>query len=191
MPGCGTCTRCLAACPTSAFAEPYVLDARRCISYLTIEHRDTFDIELRPLVGRWVYGCDVCQEVCPWQRFANPSGLPELMPFDIERASPRLDRLLALTHQQFDQTYRNSAIHRIGRDKMISNACIAAGNSGQPELSELLIPLLQEPDHVVRSHAAWALGRLGQAATALGRALLTEADDRVQREIKTALKLSS
>lgn len=188
MPDCGTCSRCLSACPTNAFAEPYVLDARRCISYWTIEHKGSFPKELRPLFGSWVYGCDVCQEVCPWQRFAAPSDAQASEGIDPERAAPRLETLLSLSREQFEHRYQGTALWRIGRNKLVGNACIAAGNSGIDGLSELLIPLLHDPDRVVRSHAAWALGRLGQGVTSLESARSTEADVEVIREIEDALE---
>src|SRR5262249_59918897 len=100
---CGTCTRCQVACPTHAFPRPFVLDARRCISYLTIEHKGWIDRELRPRMGNWVFGCDVCQAVCPWQRFAVPVCQPALVQLDVERAAPPLADLLALTSTDFDR----------------------------------------------------------------------------------------
>jgi epoxyqueuosine reductase len=187
MAGCGTCSRCLSACPTRAFAGPYVLDARRCISYWTIEHKGCFPRELRPLIGSWVYGCDVCQEVCPWQRFAAPSGAQASEVVDPEQAAPRLETLLTLSREQFEQRNQGTVIRRIGRDKLVGNACIAAGNSGIAGLSEHLIPLLRDPDRVVRSHAAWALGRLGQGLTSLESARSTESDVQVGQEIEDAL----
>jgi epoxyqueuosine reductase len=187
MPGCGTCTRCLTACPTRAFADPYVLDSRRCISYLTIEHRGSFPMDLRPLIGNWVYGCDICQEICPWQRFSKPTGVTDLMPIDTERAAPPLAGLLSLSSEQFEESYRDTAIHRIGRQKLVSNSCIAAGNSAQAELRPFLIPLLRDADVVVRSHAAWALGRLGGGSEPLKAALLVESDVGVRHEMAEAL----
>src|SRR5205085_10655240 len=102
---CGGCTRCLAACPTKAFPEPYVLDARRCISYLTIEHRGWIDVNLRPLMGNWVFGCGVCQAVCPWQRFAVTSQETRFFPLGVDRAAPRLRELLALTMDGFEAQF--------------------------------------------------------------------------------------
>jgi epoxyqueuosine reductase len=157
---CGTCTRCLHACPTGAFPRPYVLDARRCISYLTIELKGAIPVELRPLMGNWVYGCDVCQITCPFTRkFAQTAG--EGM--DVERAAPLLSDLLALDDEGFRARYDGSAVWRIGRDRLVRNACVAAGNSRAKGLAPLLEQLAREDrSELVRSHAAWALDQLGQ-----------------------------
>ncbi len=188
MPGCGTCTRCLAACPTDAFPRPYVLDARLCISYLTIEHKGFIPPELRPKMGNWVYGCDVCQEVCPWQRFAHPTVWWEAFaPADWDRAAPPLARLLTLSDKVFAAQFRGSAIQRIGRARLVRNACIAAGNSGLPDLVPHLLPLLNDPSPLVRGHAAWALGRLGAGREALQIALARESDETAREEIAAAL----
>jgi epoxyqueuosine reductase len=157
---CGSCTRCLQACPTDAFPEPYVLDARRCISYLTIEHKGTIDPALRPLMGNWVFGCDVCQEVCPFQRFALPSSERRFYPQDIDRAAPRLLDLLALDDDMFHARYYGSPIYRIKRERLVRNACIAAGNWGNPEAAPLLQRLLDDPSTLVQEHAAWALEQI-------------------------------
>jgi epoxyqueuosine reductase len=156
---CGTCTRCLHACPTGAFPRPYVLDARRCISYLTIELKGAIPVELRPLMGNWVYGCDVCQIACPFTRkFARPAADG----VDVERAAPLLGDLLALDDDGFRARYEGSAVWRIRRDRLVRNACVAAGNSGAGELTPLLEKLARgDRSELVRSHAAWALDRLG------------------------------
>lgn len=188
MPGCGTCTRCLAACPTGAFPRPYVLDARLCISYLTIEHKGFIPRHLRPKMGNWVYGCDVCQDVCPWQRFARPTAWWEAFaPVDFDRAAPPLSRLLMLSDRAFAAQFRGSALERIGRARLVRNACIAAGNSGLPDLIPYLIPLLDDPNPLVRGHAAWALGRLGVGRDILRSALARESDEIVREEITAAL----
>ncbi len=114
---CGTCRRCLDACPTGAFPRPYVLDARRCISYLTIELKGTIPPELRPLMGNWVYGCDVCQQVCPFTKFVQPSAEPDLWPVDADRAAPPLADLLALDAEAFRARFAGSPIARIKRDR--------------------------------------------------------------------------
>jgi len=190
QPGCGTCTRCLTACPTDAFPRPYVLDARRCISYLTIEHKEYIPLELRPRMGNWVYGCDVCQDVCPWQRFAEPALLPELFSSDIfDRAAPTLQHLLTLNETGFGETFAGSPVERIGRDQLVRNACIAAGNSGHLPLSESLLPLLEDFAPTVRGHAAWALGRLGQGIGVLRQALRVEQVAEVRQELRLALEL--
>jgi epoxyqueuosine reductase len=188
MPGCGACTRCLSACPTGAFPSPYVLDARRCISYLTIEHRGFIPAELRPALGRWVFGCDICQEVCPWQRFRRTSAWADrFLPPDLERSAPSLASLLALTDEQFAHRFRGTAVYRIRRPRLVRNACVAAGNSGLEALAASLIPLLQDDQPIVRGHAAWALGRLGSGRAALASALSRETDPQARDEIAAAL----
>lgn len=154
---CGSCTRCLTACPTAAFPRPYVLDARRCISYLTIEHKGSIDPALRPLMGNWVYGCDVCQEVCPWQRFSLPTHESALYPVDHDRVAPRLSDLLGLDEAGFRAHFSGSPITRIGRDRMVRNACIAAGNAGDASLVPLLEGLTADPSPIVSEAASWAL----------------------------------
>jgi epoxyqueuosine reductase len=155
---CGTCTRCLHACPTDAFRRPYVLDARRCISYLTIELKGPIPVELRPLIGNWVYGCDVCQAVCPFTRkFSHPASGP----VDVDRAAPLLRDLLTLDEDGFRARFYGSAIWRIKRERLVRNACVAAGNSGAGELAPLLDRLArQDESDLVREHAVWALDRL-------------------------------
>ncbi len=158
---CGTCQRCLHACPTNAFAAPHILDARRCISYLTIELKSAIDPALRPLMGNWVFGCDVCQTVCPWNRFAMQTNELAFYPFDPDRAAPLLSDLLALDDGSFQARFAGSAVIRIGRDRLVRNACIAAGNSA---LSEFVPTLNQLANHdgspLVQESAAWALSRL-------------------------------
>lgn len=164
---CGSCTRCLVACPTNAFPRPFVLDARRCISYLTIEHKGWIDRALRPLMGNWVYGCDVCQDVCPWQRFTLPTTESAFIPRDntADRIAPSLIDLLQLDEARFQQQFAGSAILRIKRDRMVRNACIAAGNWGDDSAVPYLIRLLDDPSPLMRGHAAWGLHRiLGDAA---------------------------
>jgi epoxyqueuosine reductase len=160
LPGCGTCTRCLAACPTDAFPAPHVLDARRCISYWTIEHKGAIDPTLRPRFGRWVYGCDVCQDVCPWNRFAPPTGDPAFLPIDADRAAPPLRDLLTLDDDGFRARFAGSAIVRTGRERLVRNACVAAGNSGQRALIPALRALAAGESRLIREHALWALDRL-------------------------------
>ncbi|MFP4322278.1 MAG: tRNA epoxyqueuosine(34) reductase QueG [Anaerolineales bacterium] len=160
---CGTCTRCLAACPTDAFPAPYVLDARRCISYLTIELKTAIPPELRPLLGNWVYGCDVCQQVCPFvKRFsaAHPTHEDAFRPTDPDTAAPPLRDLLRLTPQDFNARYAGSPIQRIKHARLLRNACVAAGNSGAPELIPQLEPLAKGDDALIAAHARWALERL-------------------------------
>ncbi len=121
-PRCGTCTRCLDACPTGALVAPYVLDARRCISYLTIEYRGDIPPDLRARLGDWVYGCDICQEVCPWNRFARPTTVADFRPTSPDRVAPPLDDLLALDEETFRQRFGGSPIARIGLERLRRNA---------------------------------------------------------------------
>jgi len=186
--GCGSCTRCQAACPTAAFPQPYVLDARRCISYLTIELKGWIPRELRPLMGNWVYGCDVCQDVCPFNRFAQPTTEPLFFPANWDTAAPPLLDLLALDGETFAQHFAGSPIKRIKRGRLVRNACVAAGNWGSHEAVPPLIALLGDIDPLVRGHAAWALQRIGGAAAhaALAAALVSENDEDVRRELASA-----
>lgn len=187
---CGRCTRCLVDCPTQAFPRPYVLDSRRCISYLTIEHKGWVDPGLRPLMGSWVYGCDICQDVCPWQRFAQPTPEAAFYPAGADRAAPPLLDLLALDEASFLHRFRGSAITRIKRERLVRNACIAAGNWGHAAAAPALARLLHDDaSPLVRGHAAWALGRIPSAAAraALTDRQPTEADPLVQAEIAAAL----
>jgi epoxyqueuosine reductase len=187
MPDCGSCTRCLDACPTGALVEPYVLDARRCISYLTIELKGWIPHDLRPLMGNWIYGCDICQQVCPWQRFARPTDEAAFRPIDQDRTALPLADVLAMDEAAFSARYKGMTIHRIRRERLVRNACVAAGNSGLPEISNCLVPLLNDPSPLVRGHAAWALGQLGAAEDALRRALANESDKAVRQELQNAL----
>ncbi|HEY1017087.1 MAG TPA: tRNA epoxyqueuosine(34) reductase QueG, partial [Herpetosiphonaceae bacterium] len=124
---CGSCARCQSACPTAAFPEPYVLDARRCISYLTIENKGWIDPALRPLLGNWIMGCDICQEVCPFQRFAIQSLESAFFPVDPDRAAPPLLDLLLLDEAGFAARFGGSPVSRLKRERLLRNACVAAG----------------------------------------------------------------
>jgi epoxyqueuosine reductase len=159
MIGCGSCTRCLAACPTRAFVGPHVLDARRCISYLTIELRGPIPPDLRPLMGNWVFGCDVCQAVCPYNRHAPAATQIAFVP-EIDRVAPRLTELLALDDVAFRARFRGTPVMRAKRRGLVRNACVAAGNSGDRSLVPALTTLLADDEPLVREHAAWALERL-------------------------------
>ncbi len=165
---CGGCTRCQRACPTQAFPRPYVLDARRCISYLTIELKGSIPPPLRPLMGNWVYGCDVCQAVCPFTRkFSRPTPERAFWPADTDRAAPPLRTLLTLDEEGFRARFRRTPLWRLKRERLVRNACVAAGNSGLQEFVPLLEALAQgDGSALVREHAAWALGRLQDAARA-------------------------
>lgn len=185
MPHCGTCSRCLDQCPTDAFPAPYILDSRRCISYLTIELKEWIPLELRPLMGNWVYGCDVCQEVCPFNRFTRPTDEAEFWPANVEAMAPPLLELLALDDDAFSRRFAASPIKRIKRRRLVRNACVAAGNWGSPLAVSPLSELLLDREPLIRGHAAWALRKIGiaEATKALENALAAEQDDRVRREI--------
>jgi epoxyqueuosine reductase len=156
---CGGCTRCLAACPTDAFPSPYRLDARRCISYLTIEHRGPIPHALRAPMGNRIYGCDDCLAVCPWNKFAQAASEPKLRAREALDA-PRLAALARLDDAAFRATFAGSPIKRIGRNRFVRNVCIAIGNSGDASLRAALGPLIRDADAVVAEAARWAMGRL-------------------------------
>jgi len=160
---CGTCQRCLDVCPTAAFPAPYRLDARRCISYLTIEHKGPIAAELRPLIGNRIYGCDDCLAVCPWNKFARAAALPGLSPRD-GLAAPPLERLAALDDAGFRALFSGSAIKRIGRDRFVRNVLIAIGNSGDARLLPAAEALLDDRAPLVRGMAVWAVRRLADGA---------------------------
>ena len=158
---CGTCTRCLDACPTRAIVAPYQVDARRCISYLTIEHRGAIPRELRRSIGDWVFGCDVCQEVCPWNRFAPPAHEARLHARSLEGWT--LERFLELDEPGFTVLFAGSPIRRARRGGFVRNVCVALGNRGEPgAVPALARALAADPDPLVRGHAAWALGEIGR-----------------------------
>ena len=181
---CGECHRCLDACPTNAFPAPYTLDARRCISYLTIEHKGPIDAELRPLMGNRIYGCDDCLAVCPWNKFAQAAREAALQP----RASvtgPALTALAALDDAAFRALFAASPVKRIGRDRFLRNVLIAIGNSGDTALLPAARDNLGDPSPLVRGMAVWALKRLaGDADFAALRSarLANESDPAVRAE---------
>jgi epoxyqueuosine reductase len=157
---CGSCDACQRACPTDAFPAPYRLDARRCISYLTIEHKGAIPLEFRRAMGNRIYGCDDCLAVCPWNKFADSAAANIAFAARAELALPALADLLALDDSAFRQVFSGSPIKRIGRDQMVRNAAIAAGNSGDAALVSRLQLLTDDPDPVVAEAARWALGEL-------------------------------
>jgi len=190
---CGSCTACLSACPTNAFVGPWLLDARRCISYLTIEFRGWIEASLRPLMGTHVFGCDICQDVCPynhgkaapgWHNTATAAGGPT--------QSAGLRAWLTLTSSGYRRLTSGSALRRASRWQLQRNAAIAAGNSGDVTLIEPLAALLATSKYaIVRGHAAWALGRFEhrEARDALQTAITSESDSAVLAEIRSALTL--
>lgn len=158
---CGSCNACQRACPTDAFPAPYTLDARRCISYLTIEHKGPIPEEFREGIGNRIYGCDDCLAVCPWNKFAAAAARNIAFAPRAELTAPELADLLALDDAGFREVFSGSPIKRIGRDRMVRNCLIAAGNSGDPALRPAVAALATDPDPVVSEAADWALRKLG------------------------------
>jgi epoxyqueuosine reductase len=163
---CGSCSRCLDICPTNAFPAPFQLDARRCISYLTIEHKGPIPEEFREAIGNRIYGCDDCLAVCPWNRFADAARAHRAFLPRAELAAPALADLLQLDDPGFRNLFAGSPIKRIGRNRMVRNAAIAAGNSGLDEMIPHLQALVEDEDAVVAEAARWALDRLSALAPA-------------------------
>ena len=182
---CGSCRACLDICPTAAFPEPYRLDARRCISYLTIEHKGPIPRDLRPLMGNRIYGCDDCLAVCPWNKFAVQGREVKLAAREGLRA-PALAELARLDDAQFRSVFAKTAIKRTGRDRFVRNVLIAIGNSGDASLNVEAKRLLDDASPLVRGAAVWALGRLlpREQFAALRK---SDSDDSVQDEWAAAL----
>ncbi|KAB2960097.1 MAG: tRNA epoxyqueuosine(34) reductase QueG [Candidatus Methylomirabilis oxygeniifera] len=185
---CGSCDLCLKACPTDAFVGPYRLDARRCISYLTIELKGSIPAEIRPLIGEHIFGCDICQEVCPYNINIGVSAEPTFQPREGLHA-PELIPLLALDDEQFRSRFKGSPLKRSKRRGVLRNVAVALGNLGSKESVPALAKLLSDPEPLIRGHAAWALGRIGttEARTALDEACARETDPDVQAEMTQAL----
>lgn len=199
---CGQCEVCLHACPTNAFVAPYVLDNRRCISYLTIELRGSIPLELRPLIGAHIFGCDICQQVCPVNlvvekrlrqrgQLGAPGERMMFQPRPVTGSSPALIPLLKLDDEGFRERFRHSPVKRAKRRGLLRNVCVALGNVGDPVAIPALADALRDAEPLVRGHAAWALGRIGgdAAHTALEAALPDEADATVRQEIRCALEM--
>lgn len=161
---CGSCSACMAACPTDAFPAPYVVDARRCVSYLTIEHKGAIPHDLRAGIGNRIYGCDDCLAVCPWNKFADAAAANKAFVGRAELAAPALADLLDLDDAAFREIFSGSPIKRIGRNRMVRNAAVAAGNSGDLALLPRLRALVDDADAVVAEAAAWAIGRIEAGA---------------------------
>lgn len=156
---CGTCSACIPACPTQAIVAPYKLDARRCISYLTIENKGAIPVELRPALGNRIYGCDDCQLVCPWNKFARAAAHPD---FKVRHGldAPRLTELFAWTAAQFEERMRGSAIYRVGYERWSRNIAVSLGNAPpSPEVTAALSSRREDASPLVREHVSWALGR--------------------------------
>jgi epoxyqueuosine reductase len=185
---CGRCDLCLKACPTGAFVGPYVLDARRCISYLTIELKGTIPHHLRPLIGNHVFGCDICQEVCPYNVKAGASREPGFAPRDGLYA-PELIPFLSLSADEFCRRFAGSPVLRAKRRGFLRNVAVALGNLKSLEAVPALIKALADEDALVRSHVAWALGQIGsrEALHALAQRVALERDAEVQEEVRRAL----
>jgi epoxyqueuosine reductase len=158
---CGGCTRCVASCPTGAIAGPYVLDNRRCLSFQTIEQRGAIPRELRPLLGDWLFGCDICQDACPVPSAHAVPSLPEFAPAGIDAAAPELIPLLGLSEDEFRVRFAGRPLMRAKRAGLLRNACVALGNVAGEEAVPALTAALDDPSALVRGHAAWALGRIG------------------------------
>jgi epoxyqueuosine reductase len=162
---CGTCTRCLDACPTQAIGPGHRIDARRCISYLTIEHEGPIPVEYREAMGNRIYGCDDCLAVCPWNRFAEAAAANRAFLPRAELAAPKIADLLKLDDAAFREMFAGSPIKRIGRNRMIRNCLISAGNSGDAKLASVVTEHLSDPDPVIAEAAAWAMDRLQDRAS--------------------------
>ena len=190
---CGSCDACMRVCPTGALVEPGVLDNRRCISYWTIEHRGVIPLDIRPLIGDWIFGCDLCQEICPVNvspRAAAPDA-PALAAFGpMIDARPRLEELLTLAEETFRARFRNSAVWRTRRSGLLRNVCIALGNIADRTSVPALATALGDVEPLIRGHAAWALGRLGGPAAHahLEQALRGESDAWVREECALAMQ---
>ena len=186
---CGSCTDCIEACPTSCILSNRTIDANRCISYLTIEEKGNLPMEYRSQIGNWIFGCDVCQQVCPWnQRFALPSKEPRFAARP-ERVFPTLEEVLMLTPEAFSRGFKGSPIKRTKRRGFLRNVAAAIGNTSHTEGVSALTQALDDNEALVRAHAAWALGEIGgvQADQVLKQALVAETDDMVRGEIMDAL----
>jgi epoxyqueuosine reductase len=190
---CGTCTACIEICPTDAIVAPYVLDARRCISYLTIEHRGPIPAEFRRPLGNRIFGCDDCQDVCPWNRFAHESARAQAFAPAPGNATPPLLELLDLTPEAFRSRFRHSPVLRAKHRGFLRNVAVALGNSGERAAVTPLARRLDDEEPLVRGHVAWALGELGGPAAhrSLQRRLAEESDDWVRAEIEAALQSGS
>jgi len=186
---CGTCDACIQACPTDAIVAPYVLDSRRCISYLTIENRGPIPREFRRAMGNRVYGCDDCQDVCPWNRFAHEG--PEAFEFSPRSRSADLNLIefLSMTDIEFRNRFKDSPVLRAKRRGFVRNVAVALGNSNDAQAISPLMRQLEDDDELVRGHVAWALGELGgeDATSALRKQLKIETVHWVREEINAAL----
>ncbi|MGH7802294.1 MAG: tRNA epoxyqueuosine(34) reductase QueG [Thermodesulfobacteriota bacterium] len=187
---CGTCTRCIDACPTGALLEPYVLDSRLCISYLTIEHRGMIPLEHRGKTGNNIFGCDICQDVCPWNRRAKVTDESSFKPRD-GLYNPDLAALSQLTGEDFRRVFKGNTIKRAKRNGLLRNIVVAMGNSGSKEFIPYLKELLKDKDPIVRAHSAWALSKLEgeDSYDTLSNHFEVESDPMVREEIVSILNM--
>jgi epoxyqueuosine reductase len=186
---CGTCTRCIAACPTGAITGPYRIDARACISYLTIEHKGPIPRAFRAAMGNRIYGCDDCLAACPWNKYARACSEPAFLPRPA-LTTPRLSNLAALDDAAFRALFRKSAVKRIGRDRFVRNVALALGNSGSPDAVQPVLRLLGDASPLVRGAAVWAAARLmasGAVAALAAERMPHETDEQVRAEWRDAL----
>lgn len=190
---CGSCTRCLDACPTDAFAAPGVVDSRRCISYLTIEHRGPIPMQLRAGIGDRLFGCDICQEVCPWNDRAERLSKLERSDDSSHDLLGRVDLidLLSMDEAAIRDAFRHTPMWRPRRRGMLRNAAVCAGNAKDQRAAEILCRLLTDDEPLIRGAAAWALGKIGGHRDWLARQLTLEVDTQVRQEIQTALETSA
>ncbi len=189
---CGKCDLCLKACPTGAFVGPYILDARRCISYLTIELKGVIPHYLRSLMGNHIFGCDICQEVCPYNAKASQTSEESFSPRE-GLYTPELIPLLSISEEEFRRRFHGSPILRAKRRGFLRNVAVALGNLKSPEAVPALIQALQDEEALVRRHIAWALGQIGspESIEALRHRLEVESDTEVKEEIEEAIKEAS
>lgn len=186
---CGSCRRCIEACPTDAIVQPYVLDSRRCISYLTIEMRGDIPVEFREPIGNLIFGCDICQDVCPWNSKATPTSRKELAPRP-ENQEPLLVELARLAQTDFSRRFRKSPIKRAKRRGLLRNVAVALGNTGDPGVVADLQGLLNSDEPLVRRHAAWGLKKIGNSAARerVRERLAQEQDPTTRRELESLLR---
>jgi epoxyqueuosine reductase len=157
---CGHCTRCLDICPTHAFPAPYILDSNLCISYLTIELKGSIPLKLRPHMGNWIFGCDECQEICPWvRRYSRPTS-ENFLRYDPDSIAPKLVDLMALDDEAFQSRFKGTPLKRTKRRGLLRNVAVALGNWGSPEALPVLERALQDPEPLIREHAAWAIEQI-------------------------------
>lgn len=189
LKNCGECVRCIDACPTGAIVAPYVIDNTKCISFLTIELREAIPVNMRPMIGDWIFGCDICQDICPVNIDVEKSQVPGFHQRH-DFAAPDLIPLLDLDDAGFSERFKNSAVKRTKRVGLQRNVCVALGNIGDPRAVPALIRTLSTAPPLVKQHAAWALGRIGNNVAILGlsSALSKEENLEVRAEIEAALR---